>query len=424
VAGLLRLKDTDPPFFLLASATLGSVGLFVSRSIPTLHVLLGDERQYYAGDIYISRAKSVIMPALMALALLLFVVLIMLVLGVGLVGTVEDISQNTFLLGVVVFIGAALGVSLLFASRLARSEDRVTMYRPTRSAEVRNTILLGAGSGIAASACALVGALLFLGFDVAGLESGHWTDFFAFALLAALGPYGFYVHRRHSQIKRLEERFPDFLRDIAASRKAGLTLTSAVSNASRGDYGALSPEIRRMADQLSWDVPFEECLAQFAKRVRTPLIQRSVSLIIEASRSGGNVTDVVLAAAADAREIKNLETERRTTMGLYTMVIYITFFVFLAVVAVLYATFIPEIVKSGTSIAKSGGAKFAGLTIGNLTMESYRVFYFLAAVMQGLGNGFVAGTMGSGRVVDGMRHSFAMVAIAYVTFTFVIGTPG
>jgi flagellar protein FlaJ len=238
--------------------------------------------------------------------------------------------------------------------------------------------------------------------------------------MAALGPYGFYAASRHRRVKRLEERFPDFLRDIAASRKAGLTLTAAVTIASRGEYGALTPEIVKMADQLSWDVPFEEALQRFGDRVRTPLVQRAVSLVVEAGRSGGNVTEVLLAAARDAREIKNLENERHVTMGLYTVVIYVTFLVFLGVAAVLYATFIPNILHSSSAASAAGARGFAGVRFTALSLEDYRVFYFLAALVQGMGNGFVAGMFGSGKYLDGLRHAFVMVLLTWVVFAVLL----
>jgi flagellar protein FlaJ len=422
IAGFVKLRPIDPPFFLLASTTFGAVALFVSRSIPTLHVLFGDERTYYTGDNYFSRTKSVVMPALMALTMLLLVVLVLMLLGAGLAGLAGDIPQNHFLLGLLGFVAVALLFTGTMALRLAKSEDQVKLYRQGRSLEQRQSLIILGASGAVASVCALLAGLLYFRVSVLGIPQTRWIDFLCFTLLALCGPYGFWMNRKNKRMRSLEARFPDFLRDLAASRKAGLTLTAAVQNAARGEYGALTPEIRTMADQLSWDVPFEEALAGFGKRVRTPLVERSVSLIIEASRSGGNVNDVLMAAANDARELKNLEHERGSTMSIYTMVIYITFAVFLAVVAVLYGTFIPQILSSGQAIAAKGGAgKFGGITVGNLTLEGYRVFYFLAAVVQGMGNGFVAGVIGSGKVMDGMRHAFVLVLIAYLTFSVILG---
>jgi len=199
-------------------------------------------------------------------------------------------------------------------------------------------------------------------------------------------------------------------------------MESAVTIAAQGEYGALSPEIQKMADQLSWNVPFEEALQRFGDRVRTPLIQRAVSLVREASRSGGNVTDVLMAAATDAREIKNLESERRTTMSLYSIVVYISFFVFLGVVSVLYATFIPSVLRAtGEAAALSGSSTLVGLSFQTIGLDQFRTFYFLAAIMQGLGNGLIAGMMESGRARDGLRHSAIMVAIAYVAFGVLLG---
>ncbi|MDY6959490.1 MAG: type II secretion system F family protein, partial [Halobacteriota archaeon] len=49
----------------------------------------------------------------------------------------------------------------------------------------------------------------------------------------------------------------------------------------------------------------------------------------------------------------------------------------------------------------------------------YRIF-FHAALIQGLCSGFVAGQMGEGKVLAGLKHSLIMLTIAYVIFTFFI----
>jgi len=153
-------------------------------------------------------------------------------------------------------------------------------------------------------------------------------------------------------------------------------------------------------------------------------VQRAVSLILEANRSGGATTDVLLAAARDAREIKTLEQDRRINMSLYTVVIYVTFFVFLGVTAVLYSQFVPQLVASShaaqDAAARAGGGNIPGVTSGGLNLKDFQLFYFMAALMQGLGDGIVAGMMGSGKAVLGLRHSFIMVMLSYVTFVFLL----
>jgi flagellar protein FlaJ len=295
------------------------------------------------------------------------------------------------------------------------------LYRtPRDQRRLRRQIVLAA-SITGASVLILPGLILAAGISLPGIPTDAWLHFVCLGALAGLGPYGFYMSREARRIRGLEERFADFLRDVASGHQGGLTLPAAVVVASRGEYGPLTPEVQKMADQLSWNLPFTEALERFAQRVDTPLIRRAVNLVLQANRSGGSTIEVLMAASRDAREIKSLETERRLTMSLYTVVIYITFFVFLGVAAVLYSSFVPKLVAASqaaqaSQLSANGGV--AGIGGPSLNLHDFQVFYFMAAIMQGLGDGIVAGLMGTGRAVLGLRHSFAMVLFAYVTFTF------
>jgi archaeal flagellar protein FlaJ len=423
-SGTLQLRQLDDPFFLLAGFTALSLNLFLSRGIPTIYALFSEEREFYKGKTYATQKKSVIMPTMIAFALLFLVLLVVVVFQLGLTGLVEEVPRNALLLLVFAFIIIALAVSVIVAINLSKSDDKTPLFQHKRTAESRREITILATSGGLTFILLLVSALLFLGYGegALGIPEHRWLDFFCFGILAAIGPYGFYAHSKHKRIRKLEERFPDFIRDLAASRRAGLTMEAAVQIASRGEYGALTPEVQKMADQLSWNIPFNEALQQFADRVNTPLIRRAVTLINEASRSGGHVTDVLEAAALDAREIKNLENERGTTMILYTIIVYITFAVFLLVVAVLYGTFIPEILKSSQAALAGGASGVGGISFQQeMGLRDYWVFYFMAGVMQGLGNGIVAGLMETGKPVSGLRHSFIMVAVTYATFAVALG---
>src|SRR3989338_6956730 len=72
-----------------------------------------------------------------------------------------------------------------------------------------------------------------------------------------------------TRIKDVEENLPAFLRDIAEARKTGMTLPESVYKSLRVDYGALSPEVQKMAYQISWGVPFNEVLERFARRSKS-----------------------------------------------------------------------------------------------------------------------------------------------------------
>lgn len=415
VTATLDFDSGDALLFLMASAVFCSIDLVVARPVPNLLSLFREGDLPGARD-YISKTKSIILPAVTAFSLLFVVLFLLLAVGVGTAGLRSPIQGLVF-----VVLGVGMLASIFFSVRLARSEDVYDLYKMPVSKETRTGRIVLYTSLSIASIFAIIGAyLLIRGVPVRFLGPDRWIDMLSIGLLIGLGPYGFYMARRHGRIRKLEERFPDFLRDVAASHRGGLTLTASVQIASKGEYGELTPEIRKMADQLSWNVPFNEALQQLMDRVNTPLIERAITLIIEASRSGGSTTDVLLAAARDAREIKNLENERRQTMGLYSVIIYITFFVFLVVAAVLYGQLVPEILKASEAAGKANVEGSAvGINLRTPSRQEYRAFYFTAAIMQGVGNGLVGGLFASGKVLAGLTHAFTMVLITYVTFTFV-----
>lgn len=420
----LGIEAHDFPFVAMAGVILAAVAMAGSRALPSLASLVGLDQRAGAHGMA-GKRNVVFLPVVLAFVLLFLVFLLFMLFGVGVAGAVDEILSSPVLLGGLVFLVAAFAVSLLAAFRLARSQAKqAPLYKKLVDAKRRRERILMGVSALGAILLLAPAFLLFQGYTVLGFEPDAWVHFLCLGLLVAIGPYGFYVANEGHRVRLLEERFPDFLRDVASSHKGGLTLAQSVAVASRGEYGPLSPEVRRMADQLSWNVPFNEALERFGGRVQTPLVQRAVSLILEANRSGGATTDVLLAAARDAREIKFLEQERRINMSLYTVVIYVTFFVFLGVTAVLYSQFVPQLVASSRAAEEAalrlGQGSIAGINSNTLDLKDFQLFYFMAALMQGLGDGIVAGMMGSGKAVLGLRHSFVMVLLSYVTFVFLI----
>jgi flagellar protein FlaJ len=243
---------------------------------------------------------------------------------------------------------------------------------------------------------------------------GTPIDFVLFAIFLGTGTFGIYEALRLHRVRKIDERFPDFVRDLAESRRAGMTFTKAIMYSSQGNYGVLTGEIKKIAQQISWGSGVDEALASFAKRVNTKLIRRTISLIIEASRSGGNVADVLDAAARDARELKLLETERRGSMMSYVAVIYVGMGVFLLIIAILCASLIPAMTGEGAV----GLAKVAGRS-GGLTTEDVVPVFFYATLVQCVGMGLVTGVFEEGNMVSGVKHIFIMVFIAWAIFKMI-----
>ena len=252
------------------------------------------------------------------------------------------------------------------------------------------------------------------------LRPTMFVNFFGLGFLIMVYPAAIYSDRQMLKIEKVEDKFPDFLRDLAEYWKGGLSMTLAVRTLANSEYGALNDEIKKMSDQLSWGIAFGDVLEMFADRVGTPLVQRAVSLVTEANKAGGKISDILVTAANDSREIQFLKGERARAIGSYIAVIWVSFIVFIGVIIVLSNVFIPAIASSN-----SGGESE---TIGNMQINAvdplfFLVVFFYGVNAQAMGNGAMAGIMATGRLSTGMKHAGMMMIICLVLFNLAAFSP-
>ncbi|MDD1772571.1 MAG: type II secretion system F family protein [Methanomassiliicoccales archaeon] len=265
---------------------------------------------------------------------------------------------------------------------------------------------------------AIMAVLFFIGFldAIGGFETGlDWIDWVAMGLMAVCGPYGFYSTHEYNRVRDIESRLPDFLRDVAEGGRFGMTLADSIKVSSRGRYGKLTPEIQRMAAQIDWGVPATEAIKLFMDRVDTPLIKRMTSIIIKANDAGGNVADVLEMVAHDARETLLNRAERSVSMSTYTVVIYVAFAVFLATIFILNSTFLPQMVKAGASInTDTADVGNVPILVKDEVIPEIQLIFVISVVIHAFGDGILAGVLQDGRIANGFRHSFIMLAIGLI----------
>jgi flagellar protein FlaJ len=237
------------------------------------------------------------------------------------------------------------------------------------------------------------------------------------AFILAIMPPSFFNLYETRRTGRLEAEFPAMMRDISLSVKSGMTLKGAVSMAAEGQYGALTPAVKKIDNMISWGVSFEEALLHFAKKYPTLLIRRTVFTLIEASRMGGQLGEILEGVATDVEETKALEKKRSSETGPYLMVCYISYFVFLAVILIMSYIFLP-MMQEAAEVA-GGGALPGGMgqfAVSEEELALYDRLFFHALVIQGFFAGIVTGKLGEGRAVAGLKHSVFFIVVAVIAY--------
>jgi len=299
---------------------------------------------------------------------------------------------------------------ILKALRKKKIEESIMKFFRDPMEFIRgNPVRLGYISG------ALGGCIMLISY-IYGLEFVAPNDAYILAGIAAFVPPAYYIYSEQKRIRKAEDAFPDLLRDLAQAKRAGLPLIDAVTLTAEGEYGMLTDGIRTIATQLTWGVPFEDALRIFVKHYPTRIIKRSIEMIIEGYKTGGEVGEVLKIAADDVMEFKSLEKRRIADMSPYVMICYATFFVFLGVLLVLYQTFIPTMVEAGKAVAEAGAGGRGGVMIKAVNVEMLKMIFFHCAVIQGICSGLVAGKLGEGKIIAGLRHAVVMALAAFGLF--------
>jgi flagellar protein FlaJ len=287
----------------------------------------------------------------------------------------------------------------------------------------------------------VVGALIVAASTIMGDPAVIGNTLIIAAFIAVI-PYFFYRYSKYAWLKSIERQFPNFIRDIADSKRSGMTLESSIKMASKTNYGKLTSEIQTMSNKLSWGVPFLRVLDIFEKKVSSSTsIMEVLNILKEVYKSGGNVVATLDSAAANMNMLREAEEERRSVTSQHVMVTYGIFFLFLGIVIVIIYIFVPmmKTVSMGGELEMSGGfattfsnpcsefdvpfpcALFA-LTCSMLDVDPYSVscyyvsLFFFVLVIQGIFSGLIAGQLGENSAVAGAKHSMIMVSVAVFIF--------
>ncbi|MDN7024688.1 secretion system protein [Methanoculleus sp. FWC-SCC1] len=239
-------------------------------------------------------------------------------------------------------------------------------------------------------------------------------DHIVFGILMILLPFGVFYQLWRSKVMSIEAGIPDFLDRLSGINQVGLTLAQAITILVRANLGVLTYEIKRIKRDIEWGANINEALVRFEERVRTASIARTVTLITKASQMTGDIGEVLNIAARDAEMSEVLKRERMAEMFIYTVIVYLVFFVFLFVVVVIDSQFLSALAEINTEGLKGvGGA----IQMGNTPIMTFERLLYHTCLLQAFFSGLIAGEMGEASLRAGVKHAAVLILIAVVVFT-------
>ncbi len=294
-------------------------------------------------------------------------------------------------------------------------------------------------------------------------------------LLMAVLPYGIISFLRNRAVTEMEKQFPSFLKDLAESKRGGMTILKSFESAKETDYGRLNREIEKVHNQLSWGIPFPIVMERFSKRLKdSPVIQESVSIILQSYKSGGQITQTIESVADNATMLKEVIQSKNSMLKQQLVIMYVIYLLFIGITVGIYFL-MQQLLGLGSTdpgalgaIAESdiigggggdnggeaivnwcsgdifwaepfcGIAQVFGFVPTNITdlgsaaaeeraygqMAYYKSVFFSMLMIQGICSAAVAGQISEGSPSAGVKHALIMMPVAFAVFMFVVRPMG
>jgi flagellar protein FlaJ len=232
-----------------------------------------------------------------------------------------------------------------------------------------------------------------------------WIDFF----------------RHLGRQKEIELQFVEFVRSLAESIKSGISIPRSIMHVAKKDFAALNPYIRKLANQIEWGIPTRKALTIFSLDTNNNVIKRSISIIVEAEQSGGDITDILTAVVDSVINVKKMKEERKSSVFSQIVQGYVVFFIFIGIMLLLQLWLFPKLGNlSGTM--KDGVSSFGSLFQGSGSPFNLDTTFFGLIMIQGFFAGMMVGKFSEGSIKQGLLHSLILMTTAAFIITVVKGT--
>jgi archaeal flagellar protein FlaJ len=266
--------------------------------------------------------------------------------------------------------------------------------------------------GIVIALLIVILSMIFLRGDVLYFVMG-------IALVIALLPFFIDLILESTGEREKEEMFLEFTRNLVENVKSGTPISKSILNVRKKDYGKLNPYINKLANQIALGIPVKTSLETFARDIGSQTIARSVTIISEAEKAGGQIEEILEAVSKSVSQTEKLKKERRAAM--YTLIVqgYIIFMIFIVIMLIMQFKILPIAASLGQGMGEGGG--IPGFNMGGggkaASAEQLSKPFLWLLVFQGFFAGLVIGKLSEGSVKSGLKHSIILVIIAILIST-------
>lgn len=244
------------------------------------------------------------------------------------------------------------------------------------------------------------------------------TEWFFFlmgiGIIIGVTPFIFTVIIENKIAEEKQQMFLEFARNLVESVKTGAPVSRSIINLKDKPFGVLSEHVRKLANQISLGIPFSIAIQTFSKDVNNKSISRSLTLIGQAEKAGGNIGEILEAVAEAVNLSDKLNKERKSAIQTLVIQGYIIFFVFLGIILIMQFKIIPLLSGLSGDLSFEDPAVTTPESSGGENNFDFSQSFLFLLLIQGFFSGLTIGLLSEGNIKGGIKHSFALMMISFL----------
>jgi archaeal flagellar protein FlaJ len=234
---------------------------------------------------------------------------------------------------------------------------------------------------------------------------------FSLCILVAITAPAIVEFNNSRWLSQIDKNIPRLLIDVTESIRSGMSLMRALEVASKGGYGPVSKQLETAVVHFNLTSDLEGSLKWFGDSLIRPSGRRMATILMEASRAGGKMLDILDTSILMFTSIDEFKEEKKAVTSPYVMMVYVSSLIFLLIGYIIITQFLLPLANQDTSVA--GISQLIGRM---LPISYYKSIIFWGAVIEGLIGGFVVGKITDSKIAAGLIHSVFLIAITYIFY--------
>ncbi len=241
--------------------------------------------------------------------------------------------------------------------------------------------------------------------------------------------YFFLDIRIYKRKRELENRLQEYLSLVSTNLKGGMSFDNALWAAIKPQFGILAKEITLVSKKVLTGNDVGEALEEFADKYNSPILKRSIDLLVSEIESGGNISKVIDSAVEDLQKANMLKAELAASTLSFTIFI-MAIVIFIA--PGLFALSL-ELLKIVTSLSSTVGGSLGGggggfsspisLSFGGPKVEDFKRFSVLALSIITIFSSMIISIVEKGDVRGGIKYIpifWVSALVLYFVFVFAL----